>query len=506
MMTQGVLPFQYEVEKKPGGMTALAGLPMYLDLGVVLGFGRLIREHLGIFDGDQGWTSEQFVTAGVMLNLAGLNCVDDLAILEADEGFNRLYRDVENYGLTGSQRRALKKRLRRGRTRTFPSQTAMRDHLELFHDKEQEKLRTPHTAFIPKPNDRLMGLVNANGALVGQIQRRSPVGTATVDMDATLAETWKKEAFYSYKKTKSFQPLNFYWAEQGVILYSEFRDGNVPANYDLLRPFEQSLDMVPTGVNTVYMRSDTAAYQRNLLKYCAEAKNKRFGVIEFSVSVPVHPDFKTAVSEVPESDWIPLTRLVNGKERKTGQEYAEVCFVPNWMAKKKDDPTYRFLAIREPLEQPEFPGLDDQLTLPFPTMDWGQVKYKVSGIVTNRFVPADEVIWWHRERCGKSEEAHSIMKTDLAGGQFPSGKFGANAAWWQIMILSLNLNAVMRRLVLGGKWVNRRMKAIRSWLIRVPGRVLTHSRKTLVRLVGGHPSNEILVAARRRMKALWESG
>jgi hypothetical protein len=35
----------------------------------------------------------------------------------------------------------------------------------------------------------------------------------------------------------------------------------------------------------------------------------------------------------------------------------------------------------------------------------------------------------HRERCGKSEEAHSVLKEDLAGGQMPSNLFGANAAW-----------------------------------------------------------------------------
>ena len=49
-------------------------------------------------------------------------------------------------------------------------------------------------------------------------------------------------------------------------------------------------------------------------------------------------------------------------------------------------------------------------------------------MVTNRKDAGDQVIWWLRERCGKSEEVHSVMKNDLAGGQFPSRLFGANAA------------------------------------------------------------------------------
>jgi hypothetical protein len=74
---------------------------------------------------------------------------------------------------------------------------------------------------------------------------------------------------------------------------------------------------------------------------------------------------------------------------------------------------------------------------------------------------------------------------DLAGGKLPSGLFGANAAWWQIMILAFNLNSAMKRLVLGESWVNRRMKAIRLWLINVAGRVLEHGRQLFVRLAGG---------------------
>ena len=50
------------------------------------------------------------------------------------------------------------------------------------------------------------------------------------------------------------------------------------------------------------------AYQVNLLKYCAEGRNERFGVIEFAVGVDVCEEFKKAVGEVAETDWKPLLR------------------------------------------------------------------------------------------------------------------------------------------------------------------------------------------------------
>lgn len=505
-MARTVLPFHYEVEKKPGGMTALAGFPLYLEFTHLMGLRRLIADHVQARGGDQGWTDDQMIVALVLLNLAGGDCVEDLRGLEEDDGFCRLLREFELYGRTRSERRALKRRWRKERTRTLPSPTTTREYLELFHDPEQEQHRKPHVAFIPAASGLLCGLVRLIGAFTAAVQRRSPQTTATLDMDATLVETYKKAALYCYKKFKAYQPLNVYWAEQALMVFSEFRDGNVPADYDLLRPFKHTLELLPPGVAKVYLRSDTAGYIVDLLRYCAESKNERFGVIEFAVGADMTQAFRLAVSQVPEADWRALLRMSNGKLVETGQEYAEVCFVPNWMACKKDGPVYRFLAIREELAQQALPGMEAQPALPFPTMDWGAVRYKVTGIVTNRDLPADELIWWYRGRCGKSEEAHSVMKEDLAGGKLPSQLFGANAAWWQIMILAFNVNSAMKRLVLGESWVNRRMKAVRFWLINLPGRVLEGGRQLAVRLAGGHPSNEILFEARRRMICLCDSG
>ena len=258
--------------------------------------------------------------------------------------------------------------------------------------------------------------------------------------------------------------------------------------------------MMPEGVEKVRLRTDTAGYEVKLLKYCAEGKHERFSVFEFAIGVDVTNEFKEAVAEVREEDWQPIIRRDGGVETKTGQECAEVCHVPNWAGRSKNGPTYRFIAIREPLRQRELPGMETERQLPFPTMDFADKgRHKVFGIVTNRDLPTDELVWWHRGRCGKSEEVHAVMKDDLAGGQLPSGDFGENAAWWAIMILSLNLNVILRRLVLGGSWAQRRIKALRIRLLNIAGRVVRHARRLAVKLVQGHPAHPVLVAARERM-------
>ena len=86
-MAQGLLPFKYEEEKQATGMTALAGLPVYLDLARKMGLSRSIQKHLTVREGSQGWTDSQIVMALLLVNLAGGDCVEDIKVLEADDGF-----------------------------------------------------------------------------------------------------------------------------------------------------------------------------------------------------------------------------------------------------------------------------------------------------------------------------------------------------------------------------------------------------------------------------------
>jgi hypothetical protein len=513
-MTQGVLPFKYEEEKTQTGMTALAGLPVYLDLAKVVGLSKSIQKHLKIREKTQGWTDSQMVLSLVLLNLAGGECVDDLKILEADEGFCEILRKSEMHGLRRKVRRIMERRWRKEKKRSVPSPSAAFRYLSKFHSLEQEKIRkqTKVKAFIPTSNDHLNGLVKINTDMCACLNTVNPIKTATLDMDATLVESSKKAALYCYKGFKSYQPFNTWWHEQGVILHTEFRDGNVPAGFEQLRVFKKALGCLPENVEKVYLRSDTAGYQHDLLEYCATGKNERFGRIEFAIGCNVTQSFKTAVAQVPDSEWQAIHKETNGKRMKTGSEWAEVCFVPNELCHKKDAPEYRYLAKRQVFEeQSSLPGMEEpEPTLPFPTMRMVEKKYKVFGIVTNiayEKQSGEEVIHWLHERCGKSEEVHTVMKDDLAGGKLPSSNFGENAAWWWIMILALNLNVMMKKLTLDPSMQVTRMKRIRFSIINIPGRIIKRSRSLILRLSKGHPSYEILIKARKQIAMLngvWE--
>lgn len=506
-MAQGLLAFKYEEEKKATGMTALAGLPVYMELAEKMGLAALIKKHLKVRTGGQGWTDQQIVMALILLNLAGGDCVEDIKVLEADDGFCEILRKAQMHGVKRKERRGLARRWRKESKRAVPSASAIFRYLGTFHDEEQEKKREKGKAFIPEPNEHLRSFALVNAALAGFAHRQHCAEIATLDQDATLAATNKDRALYCYEGYKSYQPLNTWWAEQGIILHTEFRDGNVPAGYEQLRVLQEALKSLPQGVKKVRLRSDTAGYQHKLLKYCEQGEDQRFGRIEFAIGSDVTPEFKKVVAEVEEADWHPVYKSINGKKEKTGAEWAEVCFVPNAIGHSKKGPAYRYLAKREAMaEQLVLPGMGQQLALPFQTLSMSGKRYKLFGVVTNMDWEGERLLHWQHGRCGKSEEAHAVMKQDLAGGKFPSGDFGENAAWWWIMVLAHNLNAIMKAQVLGEGWVSKRMKAVRFSLINLPGRVLRHARELIIRLAKDHPCFEELLAARKKIMLLQPEG
>jgi len=458
MSKQGILSYRAEGELTSQNLTALSGLAPYLDLLVASGLVESIRRNVDAC-GEQGWTDHEIAVSLVLLNLAGGDCVDDLDHLNADKGFGRLLRWCANHGLSRRVRREIARLWRKGKNRSVVSPSVARRWLGEFHDEGQEKLRVPGKALVPKANEHLLGLRRVNGEFVGWVQGRSTQYVATLDVDATLVESSKSDALYCYKGYCAFQALNVWWAEQDLMLHSEFRDGNVPAGWKQLRVVKEALSYLPLSVKVVRLRSDSAGYEHALLRW--------------------------------------LERV------KTGREWAEVCFVPNAIGHSKNAPTYRYIATREALANQPLPGMDsEQLSLPFQTVSHGGVTYKLFGIVTNLDWDGNEVIRFHDGRCGKCEEAHKVLKEDFAGGKMPSNEFGANAAWWQIAALAMNIASVMKRIVLGGVWANRPMKAVRLLLISVPGRVVEKARQLYLRLSRDHPALDLIVHIRLRIREL----
>lgn len=504
-MTHFSPSFQY-YGTNSGNFTSQAGLPLFLEMADICGLQDEISEKLRLKK--QGWTDSQIVSSLLLLNIAGGDCVEDIDTLELDPGLNKLLRAQENKGMSRKQRRESQRQFRKSKQRAFPSSSALRRYLENFHNAEEEEQRLKGKAFIPASNKSLQDLVEVNRTLIHYAQKQKVCEIATLDQDATLVSTNKRSALYCYKKFKAYQPFNTYWSEQDMLLHSEFRDGNVPAGHEQKRLLEESLKALPEGVKTVLLRSDSAGYREELIRYCAEGKNKRFGVIEFAISTEVRASFKTEALRLGEEEWHPLYKEDDRKNKiKTNQEWAEVGYVPKWAGKSKNSPECRYIAIRERLSgQQSLEGFEPlQQEFPFQTMTINRTQYKIFGMVTNRTIDGNTLINWHRERCGDSEKVHCIEKADLAGGQLPSDKFGANAAWWHIMVLAFNLKALMQKFVLPKHLSKKRMKGLRFHLINIAGCVVSHARRLIVKVNNDPRVLGLLNEVRSKMATLVEA-
>ena len=86
------------------------------------------------------------ITSPVMLNLAGGESVDDLRILESDEGLGRVLKVSETHLMRRDERRTQRSRWRSQRRRTVPSPSAVFRYLGEFHDSsEEDRRRASHS-------------------------------------------------------------------------------------------------------------------------------------------------------------------------------------------------------------------------------------------------------------------------------------------------------------------------------------------------------------------------
>ncbi|NIM18295.1 MAG: transposase [Candidatus Aminicenantes bacterium] len=522
-MAQGVLPFKYVESKKSQSMTNFSGLLAYVELLHRMGFFELVSRYVRVHGGDQGWLDSQILLHLLLLHLSGGDCPEDIERLESDKGLCKALKQLEKRLLGVKSAKEIDRRFRgrKGRQRCFASPNAIRNYMERFHNEKGEEDRVLGEAYIPVSNEYLEGLSWLNSEFLSFMQLNINSGqeteteteTETLDGDATLVASEKSEALYCYKKFPGYQPLNIFWHEQGMVVHSEFRDGNVPAGHEIKRVFCESLDRLPQGVKKVRFRGDSAAYQYELLDFCELGDHKRFGRIEFVISCDICDSFKKSVVRIGDEEWKPIYRhLGNGIKIKTNQQWSEVAYVGSLKS-----PDYRYIVIREPIAHQRslpLPGIGDgdgdeyqsesQRSLPFPNYEdpTNGVRYELSGLVTNMGWDGEELIHWSRKRCGNSEHAHSVMKSDLGGGKLPSGKFGANACWWQVMVLALNLHEMFKRLCLSPEWHNRRLKSLRYWFIYVVGRVEKWGRQLQVILDKSQKAFEMYINARKRIASL----
>ncbi len=475
------MAFHTELDTNNSNQTGLAGLTVYFDLMRKLGFYKEIRKRFSDYHPQQGWDAASIIIIAIILNLAGYDSVSDIDILLADNGFIKMFREYLRREMGHGEWRRWNRRFNSRSNQTLPSGTVIRDFLISCHD--QEMVSQQGKATIHSASDRLKALnFILNLLVVVAYKKVGKPKRITIDQDATIINTFKAKALYSYLKCKAYQPVNLYCDELGCIIATEFREGNVPAKMHLMQMFQSALEHLPNGVKEIYYRGDSASCNFEFLAAMDSGILSSKYDIRFAVSALITARVKGLYHKVDDSEWT---------EYDDKQDYAEIIYTHEKLGSTRQ---LRLVLVRTKIESkdeklppkkhnPRQLELDlcfDNITdIKEDEVQTNNTTYKLRGIISNipiEVYPPKNLITWARKRAGKSEEIHAIQKEDLSGGKLPSSKFGANWAWWIIVNIAYNLHAILNIIAFPKTLKNKRFKCIRAKLIACVGRVSTASR------------------------------
>lgn len=442
-------PFAIDPMPLKGQTTARAGLCAPSRVFRSLGLAGLSDTELLIRQRQRGYTGGQYVESLVLLHAAGGDCMEDMERLREDSGVTKML----GYAV--------------------PSARALGDFFDLFHDGEKisqardEAQQQRRLAFLPEESTLLNGLGavlrGSVRAIVGRVE--SP-GQATIDLDATIIESEKRLAQWTYEGTRGYQPVVAVWAETDLVLADEFRDGNVPAMMEPVRCARAAFAALPGSVTEYAFRGDSACHESGLINWLRdeEREDGPKGHIAFAVSARMSADLLQATKRVPEKSWVTIGTEADG----TLRQWAEVDFVPREKTEKKDIWPLRYIGLR--LLKPQGRLFDD-----------GHDRRHFA-ILTNRTEDGAWVIEWHRQKAGTIEHVHDEIKNGLGGGRMPSAKFGANAAWFRIACIAYNVISALRQALPVEALRTAKAKRLRFEIFNVTGRFVRDRRKISLRL------------------------
>ena len=231
-------------------------------------------------------------------------------------------------------------------------------------------------------------------------------------------------------------------------------------------------DDADTVKRQLVVRADSAGCTTGFLAACRERNVAFFVTARQNAQVTAAVFDAVGIEEV----WQPA-RCQDGSLR-SGTAVAELTSLVS------DDslPTgTRLIVRREPLH----PGAQRSL---LPSLD-----YRYWGFYTD--AEGDPVDLDVTMRAHAHVEAHIQRLKDSGLCRFPFSKFAANEAWMTAVMTAADLVAWFQLLCLEGTWSTARPKAMRWGLFHVPGRLVKSGRRSIVRIIDGWPTTDVLTNA-----------
>ena len=284
----------------------------------------------------------------------------------------------------------------------------------------------------------------------------------TIDVDSTICDVHgdaKQGAAYGYTKTLGYHPLLATRADTGEVLHARMRKGSANTQRGVQRFATEVVARLrragASGPLTV--RGDAGFYGWELIKTL-----NRLGVA-WSITVTMNPSIRAAINAIDESDWTDIAYPDGG-----AAQVAEITYISGGGLTKRAERHVRLVVRRT------------RLTDPAQAQLWPEWRHHA--FVTNIELPTVEADQFHR-RHAVVELAIRDLKEGAGLDHVPSGNFHANSAWLQCAVLAHNL--IRWTAILGNVRVDDELtvaRTMRTRLISLPGRLVNHAGRLVLRL------------------------
>jgi hypothetical protein len=280
----------------------------------------------------------------------------------------------------------------------------------------------------------------------------------TLDLDSHVTPVYgnQQRAGLGYnpkkKGRKSYHPLLCFLGETRDYIAGLFRGGNHHSSYNAVKFLKRVIKTLPCHVAQIRLRADGGFFSREMLQFLI--KNQ----IEFYIAVPIQPWVQKKIRQM--ADW---TDIGGGVE--TGE-----C---NYVFNK--DATLRMVIIQKKVKTNHLPR--KQLKL----LNTDDVRYDYQVIITSSEKEPDEVWRFYNKRAC----CENFIKEGIYGfglDKVVSHSYAGNYVWFELLMLAYNLMNVFKEQVLNQKKIKNTIQTIRDRLLLIPGRMVSGSRKCVLKL------------------------
>jgi hypothetical protein len=307
-----------------------------------------------------------------------------------------------------------------------------------------------------------------------KVVRASKLTRVTLDVDSFFLESQKSDVEMNYEGLWGYNPVAVTCSELKMPMAGIFRKGTASPMANIAALLKRTMAALP-GIK-LRVRSDSAGFQAKVVRALGEGK------ADFTITMRKDENVMETIYGIPEKRWAPY---------KTGawpNRKSEIAEDLHAFVEAKDLPAYRMIVIRWPKEAP---GLFDKSP------------YEYHAVLTSLDGwPAGLVLQFHRTRQDGSENVNKELSGGFGLSKLPCREFMANAAYFQMALLSCTVAAAFRHLVLPESWRHLAIKTLRFKMIRLAGIVSRRARYLWLKIPENYPFRQVFENARYRLQWL----